>query len=84
MEDRVLQLALVRLVEITGEAAARIPKNEQAKYPKIPWAAIIGMRNNLIHGYDVLDLKILWDTVKDDLPQLIGELKKIIPKKTGI
>ena len=82
-KDRVLQLALVQLVEIVGEAAARIPKKEQAKFPGIPWAGVIGMRNRLIHGYDVLDLKILWDTLKDDLPRLIGELKKIIPPQAG-
>jgi len=40
------------------------------------------MRNKLIHGYDVVDVKILWDTVKDDLPRLIGELKRIIPPET--
>ena len=82
-KDRVLQLALVQLVQIVGEAAARIPKKEQVRCPGIPWAGVIGMRNKLIHGYDELDLKILWDTLRDDLPRLIGELKKIVPPETG-
>ena len=82
-KDRVLQLALVKLVEIVGEAATRISSSEQDRFPGIPWADVIGMRNKLIHGYDELDLKILWDTVRDDLPRLIGDLKRIIPPKAG-
>lgn len=79
---RLLQLGLVRLVEIIGEAAARMPKAVQVKYPAIPWKDIIGMRNRLIHGYDTVDLDILWDTATDDLPRLIAELVKIAPLKS--
>ena len=53
--DRVLQLALTRLMEIIGEAANRISQETHEKYPDIPWPNIIGMRNRLIHGYDVID-----------------------------
>lgn len=74
---RLLQLGLVRLVEIIGEAATRVSKEGRAKYPAIPWDDIVGMRNKLIHGYDTVDLDILWDTVTDDLPRLIEELQKI-------
>ena len=55
--DRMLQLALTRLVEVVGEGAARVSKETQLLYPGIPWLQIVGMRNRLIHGYDVLD----WD-----------------------
>lgn len=79
---RLLQLGLVRLVEIIGEAATRVSKEGRAKYLGIPWEDVIGMRNKLIHGYDTVDLDILWDTVTDDLPQLIEELEKIIPPET--
>lgn len=72
---RLLQLGLVRLVEIIGEAAARVSKDMQARHTSIPWEDVVGMRNKLIHGYDQVDLGILWDTVTDDLPQLIQELE---------
>ena len=50
--DRKLNLALVRLLEIVGEAANRTPADERAQYAQIPWAQIVGLRNRLIHGYD--------------------------------
>ena len=75
---RVLQLALVRLVEIVGEAANRLTVEDQSRYPSIPWREIVGMRNRLVHGYDAIDLNVLWDTVQVDLPQLIDELERIL------
>lgn len=77
-KERMLELALVRLVEIIGEAAGRVSRETQDTYHEIPWPEIIGMRNRLIHGYDSFDLRILWDTVELDLPPLISLLKKII------
>jgi uncharacterized protein with HEPN domain len=77
--DRVLQLALTRLVEIVGEAAAQIPAEVRAKHPSFPWRAAVGMRNRLIHGYDVLDLDVLWDTITTDLPRLVDLLEDIVP-----
>lgn len=76
--DRVLQLALTRLIEIVGEAANRVSSSTQKIHLKIPWPQIIGMRNRLIHGYDVIDIDLLWDTVTNDLPPLIKALKKIV------
>ena len=76
--NRVLELALTRLVEIVGEASARVSSETQAKYPSIPWPQVIGMRNRLIHGYDSVDLDVLWDTIEIDLPPLIAELGKIL------
>jgi uncharacterized protein with HEPN domain len=76
--NRVLELALVRLVEIVGEAANRISIDEQSRYPLIPWKELIGMRNRLVHGYDEIDLDVLWDTVRVDLPQFIEELERIL------
>ena len=76
---RLLELGLVRLVEIVGEAGARVSKEERAKHPEIPWDDVVGMRNRLIHGYDMVDLEILWDTVRDDLPRLIAVLERIVP-----
>lgn len=73
--DRLMQLGLTRLIEVIGEAAARVSSDGQERYADIPWRVIIGMRNRLIHGYDVVDLSVLWDTVTDDLPPLIARLE---------
>jgi uncharacterized protein with HEPN domain len=57
--DRQLNLSLVRLLEIIGEAAGRVPAWQRLRYPDIPWPEIIGLRNRLIHGYDSVDFDIL-------------------------
>lgn len=77
-EDWVRTLALVRLFEVIGEAANRIPVQEQEEHPEIPWAEIIGLRNRLIHGYDSIDLDILWEILSQDLPPLVDKLQVII------
>jgi uncharacterized protein with HEPN domain len=77
-DDRVLNLALVRLLEIIGEAANRVPNEQQASYPQIPWSQIVSLRNRLIHGYDAVDLNIVWQIVTQDLPPLIADLEPII------
>ncbi|MFP3975100.1 MAG: DUF86 domain-containing protein [Chloroflexota bacterium] len=79
--DYMFQLALTRLAEIVGEAASRVSVPTRERYQEIPWPDIVGMRNRLTHGYDAVDLNILWDTVAIDLPELIAELEKIIEEK---
>ena len=76
--NRMMQLALTRLMEIIGEAANRLSSATKEKIKDIPWNQIIGMRNRLIHGYDIIDYDLLWYTVNSDLPQLIRSLQKII------
>lgn len=76
--DRMLQHALVRVVEIVGEAATRVSEEGQQRFPSIPWQYARGMRNRLVHGYDRIDLDVLWDTVQHDLPPLIVELRRIL------
>lgn len=77
--DRLLNLALVRLLEVIGEAANSIPKEEQVNYPEISWAQIVALRNRLIHGYDAVDFDILWQIITQDLPPLITALEKNVP-----
>jgi uncharacterized protein with HEPN domain len=77
-DDRLLELALVRLLEIVGEAASRVPKEECVRYPEIPWPEIVGLRNRLIHGYDAVDLDILWQIIVNDLPPLVIALETIV------
>ncbi|MGH2356347.1 MAG: HepT-like ribonuclease domain-containing protein [Chloroflexota bacterium] len=79
--DRLLNLALVRLLEVIGEAASRIPAEERARYPGIPWSQIVSLRNRLIHGYDSVDFDILWAILSQDLPKLIIELEQIVTDK---
>ena len=81
-EDRQLNLALVRLLEIIGEAATRIPKEDQARYTDISWPEIVSLRNRLIHGYDTVDFDIVWQIVKQDLPGLIESLKKFLGEES--
>ena len=76
--DRKLNLSLVRLLEIVGEAAARVPADERKLYSDIPWPEVIGLRNRLIHGYDSVDFDILWEIVSHDLPTLIAALEEAV------
>jgi uncharacterized protein with HEPN domain len=76
--DRTLILALTRLLEIIGEAASQISREEQARYTAIPWSAIIGLRNRLTHGYDSIDPEIIWQILINDLPAVVPALQKII------
>lgn len=76
--DEMLRLALIRTVEVIGEAAAGIPESERERYPAIPWKPIIASRNRLIHGYAMINLDILWDILDLDLPSLIAELENLL------
>lgn len=82
--DRLLNLALVRLLEVIGEAANRIPVDEQQQHPEIPWPQIVGLRNRLIHGYDAVDFDVLWQIITDDLPPLIAKLEVIVLPETPV
>ena len=75
--NRMLVLAIVKDVEMIGEAASKVTKGCQDQHPEIPWSSIVAMRNRLIHGYFDIDLDRVWDTVTDDLPPLITTLNKI-------
>jgi uncharacterized protein with HEPN domain len=79
-ENRTLNLALTRLLEIIGEAANRVPIEFQMENPAVSWPQIISLRNRLIHGYDSVDFDLLWYIVTHDLPELIQALEKILAK----
>lgn len=76
--NEMLMLALIRAVEVIGEAANRVPPDIQQQHLNIPWPKIIGTRHRLIHGYDLMDADVLWDTIRDDLPPLIEQLRAIV------
>lgn len=76
--DRKTIDAVVRKVEIIGEAAGYIPLEVQQRYPAIPWRQMRGMRNVLIHRYDEVSLPILWQTITRNLPPLVPRLRAIL------
>ena len=69
--------ATVRNIELIGEAATHISAEVRELYPNFPWRQVIATRNQLIHGYLGIDNDILWNIIKEDIPELIVELNKI-------
>lgn len=70
MADKKTVNAVIRSLEVIGEATAKIPKDIRKRYPDVPWDEIIAMRNRLIHEYFGVDLDIVWQTIQDDLAPL--------------
>ena len=77
------QDAVVRNFEIIGEATRRVDNEFKVTYTQIPWKTMKGMRNFLIHEYDVVDLKLVWDAVHDDLPELKIKIENLLKKNTA-
>ena len=75
--DTMLALALVRAIEIVGEAAARMSAATRDRYGAVPWALIVGMRNRLIHAYFDIDNDIIWNSATRDIPALLITLRRI-------
>ena len=69
--------ATLRNLELIGEAATHIPDNVRVANPSVPWRQIIATRNRLIHAYLGIDNDTLWSIIKDDVPDLLNELKKL-------
>ena len=80
--DRQLVLALVKSIEIIGEAAAKTSRGFKTTSTDIPWRDIIAMRNRLIHAYFDIDLDILWQTVTTELPPLLESLEALLDEET--
>ena len=78
-QNRMAQLAILKAVEIVGEAASRVSAAGKKAYPEIPWTEIVGMRNRLVHGYFNINLQRVWETVEEDIPRLISQLEALVP-----
>ncbi len=76
--DRKMALAIVKDIEIIGEAASKVSQETRTSHPSIPWPDIINMRNRLIHAYFDIDLDVVWDTVTKNLPPFIALLEKTL------
>ena len=80
-KDLKLQDAVIRRIEIIGEAAKHLPSSFREKYPAVPWKDFAGMRDILIHAYLNVNIERVWEVVKRDIPFLKKEVQRIISKK---
>ncbi len=78
LAQRITQDAVIRRLEILGEAASRLPTSIKDTFPAVDWRAMTAMRNRLIHGYFSVDLAIVWNTVKTDLPALEAHSREML------
>ena len=80
VKDSKTAYAVIRALEIIGEAAKNVPPSIKSEYSQIPWKKMAGMRDKVIHEYFGVDLKRVWNTVKNDLPALKPQFEKILEK----
>lgn len=78
IEDKKTIKAVIRSLEVIGEAANKIPVDVRERYPELPWQEIIDMRNKLIHEYFGIDIDIIWQTIEDDIYPLEETARKIL------
>ncbi len=83
LNDIQLQDAVIRRIEIIGEAARRVSQETRSRFTELPWIEMIRMRNLVIHEYNGIDLTIVWDTVQNDLPPLIERIQRILSLSNG-
>jgi uncharacterized protein with HEPN domain len=76
--NRMLLFAIIRAIEVMGEAASKVTNETRDDAPDIPWIAIVGMRNRLIHGYFDVDSDVVWKTVTKEIPALLRSLKTLV------
>jgi uncharacterized protein with HEPN domain len=81
--DLKTQSAVLHQLLVLGEAAKRLTPEFRAKHAQYPWPLIAGMRDKLIHHYDVVDLDVVWDTIDKDLPALLNFIEPLLPKTEG-
>ncbi len=79
--DERLQDALIRVIQVLGEAARRVSSEYRDAHPEIPWSRIVGMRNKLVHDYFEVDSAEVWLVLREDLPELLPLLERIAPRR---
>ena len=83
-DNEIIQNAVLRPLEIIGEASGKISKDFRILHKEIPWSDMIDLRNRLIHEYFRVDYGVVWDTIQDDLPRLINKIEPLVPKADEI
>lgn len=78
VDDPLATRAVVRSLEIVGEACRRLPREFRDRYPHVPWSDIAGMRDRLVHDYTGINYRLVWDTVREKVPPLQAQLKEIL------
>ena len=82
-KDRMLALAVLKSVEIIGEAASKVSDESRKELPELAWKEMVGIRHRLVHGYFDIDFDRVWNTVRDDLPELAKRLEAFLTRQTG-
>ncbi len=83
-DNELVQNAVMRPLEIVGEASAKISKEFRKSHSEIPWREMVGLRNRLVHEYFRINFGVVWDTIHKDLPKLIEIIEPLVPKEDEI
>lgn len=83
LDDIKTESSVLYQLAVIGEAVKRLSPELRAQHPDVPWQLIAGMRDHLIHGYDVVDWNEVWKTATKDAPDLLSKIEPLLPKKTG-
>jgi uncharacterized protein with HEPN domain len=78
LENHMMQDAVMHQIEIIGEASNNVSDEFQEKHPELPWTFMRAIRNKIVHDYREVNLNVIWDTAKNDLPPLKKQVKKLI------
>ena len=81
IQDFKTQSAVLHQLMVIGEAVKRLSPDFRIRHPEIPWSLIAGMRDKLIHGYDIVDLDQVWRTAVVDVPDLLSVLEPLLPRQ---
>ena len=81
LQSATLRRAFVRSLEVIGEAAKRVPQDFRDSHPEVEWKGMAGMRDRLIHGYFGIDYDLVWDVLKNKVPELKRKVEEVIRER---